>query len=622
MRFLDLVEQHDRVGLAPHPLGELTALVVSDVPRRRADHLRHRVLLHVLAHVEAHQRLLAAEQELRQAAADLGLADPRGTEEHERPRRALGIADTEARAADGAADRLDGVILAHHVAAEDLFHLHQSLGLVAAQAGERNAGPRRDDVLDVALGDFEHALFFAAQAHALEVVAQIDLALAQVDRLLEILVRDRAFHLGHDLPDLPLQPAQILGVADPAELHLGARFVEHVDRLVRLLAVGDVARRLVDRRAQRRRGVAHLVERLVAILHALENLQRLRAGRGLHLDGLEAPQQRAVLLDVLAVLLERGRTDAGDLAARQRWFQDVGGVERALGRAGADQRVDLVDEDDDLVVVLELLEDALEPLLELAPVLGAGDDQRQIERHQLLLCQEDRHPALDDALSQPFDDRRFADPRLAQQDRVVLGAAREDLDDPLDLGVAADQRIEGALCRQQRQVAPVLGKEGQLLLLLRGLALLDDRADLLANVEQVEALLGQQPHRDATLDAEDADQQMLRADGRMEHALRFVRGVGEDLLRLLRERQLGRRGDALDEDALPFDLAAQVLRLHLEAAQELADGLLSLTQDAEQDVLGLDDPAAQLARFVAREKEGPTRFLVVLFEHLACSRWR
>ena len=64
--------------------------------------------------------------------------------------------------------------------------------------------------------------------------------------------------------------------------------------------------------------------------------------------------------------------------------------------------------------------------------------------------EEDRHPSLDDALRQPLDDGGLADPRLAEQDRVVLGAPGEDLDDALDLALAADQRVEAALRRRAR----------------------------------------------------------------------------------------------------------------------------------------------------------------------------
>ena len=64
-------------------------------------------------------------------------------------------------------------------------------------------------------------------------------------------------------------------------------------------------------------------------------------------DRLEAPLERRVLLDVLAVLGERGRADAVQLAAGEHRLEHVAGVHRALGRAGADDGVHLVDEEQD-----------------------------------------------------------------------------------------------------------------------------------------------------------------------------------------------------------------------------------------------------------------------------------
>ena len=66
------------------------------------------------------------------------------------------------------------------------------------------------------------------------------------------------------------------------------------------------------------------------------------------------------------------------------------------------------------------------------------------------------HVAADDPLGQPLDDRGLADARLADQHRVVLGSAAEDLDDAADLLVAADDRIELALAGERGQVAAVL----------------------------------------------------------------------------------------------------------------------------------------------------------------------
>ena len=62
---------------------------------------------------------------------------------------------------------------------------------------------------------------------------------------------------------------------------------------------------------------------------------------------LEAPLERGVLLDVLAVLVQRGRADAVQLAAGEHRLEHVAGVHRALGRAGADDGVQLVDEQQD-----------------------------------------------------------------------------------------------------------------------------------------------------------------------------------------------------------------------------------------------------------------------------------
>ena len=99
---------------------------------------------------------------------------------------------------------------------------------------------------------------------------------------------------------------------------------------------------------------------------------------------LETALERGVLLDVLAVLVERGRADALNLTARERRLEDVGGVDGAFGGARADQRVQLVDEEDDLARRANLVEDLLQALLEFAAVLGARDERAHVEREHAL----------------------------------------------------------------------------------------------------------------------------------------------------------------------------------------------------------------------------------------------
>ena len=61
-----------------------------------------------------------------------------------------------------------------------------------------------------------------------------------------------------------------------------------------------------------------------------------------------------------------------------------------------------------------------------------------------------------DALGEPFGDGRLAHARLPDQDGVVLGAAREDLNDAPDFLLATDNRVELALARQRGEVSRVL----------------------------------------------------------------------------------------------------------------------------------------------------------------------
>ena len=88
--------------------------------------------------------------------------------------------------------------------------------------------------------------------------------------------------------------------------------------------------------------------RFVAVAQTFENLDRFVDGGLADHDGLEPPLERRVFLDVLAELVERRRADALELAAGQRRLDDVAGVDRAFGRAGADE----AGGDDKVVAVL------------------------------------------------------------------------------------------------------------------------------------------------------------------------------------------------------------------------------------------------------------------------------
>ena len=267
--------------------------------------------------------------------------------------------------------------------------------------------------------------------------------------------------LQRDLLDLQLQDAPLDDVdlgrhRVDLDAQLAGRLVDEVDRLVGQEAVGEVAVGQHGRGDERGVLDAHAVVHLVALLQAAQDADGVLDRRLGDVHLLEAALEGGVLLDVLAVLVERRGADHPQLAAGEHRLDHVAGVHRALGGAGADDRVQLVDERDDLAGgVGDLLEHGLQPLLELAAVLRAGEHRADVEGDEALGLQALGHVAVGDAPGEALDDGRLADAGLADQHRVVLRPPREHLDDAADLVVAPDDRVDLALAGAGREVLAV-----------------------------------------------------------------------------------------------------------------------------------------------------------------------
>ena len=227
-----------------------------------------------------------------------------------------------------------------------------------------------------------------------------------------------------------------------ADGHARASRVEQAHRLVGQLPRRDVAVRQIDGGDDRLVGDAHLV----VLLHRTDQpAQHDRCGRDIRLadhDRLEAPGQRRVLLNILPVLRPRRRGDGAQRSARERWLQQIGRVARSGLSAGPDQRMRLVDEEDDRRRRgLHLVDDRPEPLLELALHRRARLHEADVENAELDPFERRRNVARRDALREAFDDSRLADARFASQDRIVLPPTHEHVDDLADFVVAAEDGV-------------------------------------------------------------------------------------------------------------------------------------------------------------------------------------
>ena len=171
------------------------------------------------------------------------------------------------------------------------------------------------------------------------------------------------------------------------------------------------------------------------------------------MHGLEAPRERRVLLEILAVFGPGGGRNRAQRAARERRLEEIGRIAGACRAAGADQRMGFVDEKDDRFGAgLHLFDDRAQALFELALHAGAGLQQAHVQHQQLHILQSRRHVAAGDALGKAFDHGGLSDPGLADQDRVVLAPAHEHVDNLTDFLVATKDRVHTAALGLRGQV--------------------------------------------------------------------------------------------------------------------------------------------------------------------------
>ncbi len=259
-----------------------------------------------------------------------------------------------------------------------------------------------------------------------------------------------------ELHDPAADAVQLGGQRVILEPQLGGGLINQVDRLIRQPPIGDVPIRQHRCRHNGRIRDAHAVMSFVAVLQSAQDGDGVLDTWRVDHDRLEAALQGRILLNVLAVLVDGRGPDAAELAPGQRRLEQVARVHGPFRLAGTDHDVQFVDKQDDLPLRGDdLFQHGFEPVFELAAELRAGDQRTHIESDHPLILQSSRHIARDDSLRQTFDDGGLADTRLADQHRVVLGPAVEDLHATANLLIPADHRVELAFAGHLDQINAV-----------------------------------------------------------------------------------------------------------------------------------------------------------------------
>ncbi len=155
---------------------------------------------------------------------------------------------------------------------------------------------------------------------------------------------------------------------------------------------------------------------LVIRLQAAQDLDRVLDRRLVDVDLLEAPRPgRGPSRSSCGIPCMWSSRCSGYCPRPKRRLEQVRRIHRATGgRAGADDGVDLVDEQDRADHRLELGEHGFEALLEIAAIARAGQERAHVERIDRGVLQYLGHFTLHDAARQTLGYGRLADARIAR----------------------------------------------------------------------------------------------------------------------------------------------------------------------------------------------------------------
>ncbi len=427
--------------------GKLAAFLVAHVSWRRADKTAYAEFLHVLAHVDADQRVGTVEEILGEFLGKMSLAHACGAEEHERAYWLCGVLQAETIPLDGLHHLGNGIVLPDDSLLEFGLHLQQPYALCLGDALHGNASHHGHhlchhvgiDSLAV-IGKLLFPLFPLCG----KFLCQRGGIVAQACSLGEIVAFRGGKLVGIGLGKFGFGFLEFFGYPHMGYPHARTGFVESVDCLVGEITVGYVAVGQLHASLEGGIGVCYTVVRLVLSFYIVENHKSL-FGRGrLHHHFLETAFQGAVLLDVYAVFIEGRGSDALYFAACERRLEHVCRIHAALRVACANDSVNLVDEQYHVGILGELGKDGLYTLLEFAAVFRSRHNRGHVEGNHALVEKNPRDLALVYAQGEAFHDSALTHTRLAYEHGVVLLAARKNLCETLYLRFPSHHGVEAA----------------------------------------------------------------------------------------------------------------------------------------------------------------------------------
>ena len=109
-----------------------------------------------------------------------------------------------------------------------------------------------------------------------------------------------------------------------------------------------------------------------------EHLKTLCFRRLCNANGLKPPLQCTVFLNILSVFLRCSGTNQFDLPSCKLRLEDVGSINGTFCGTCTDNGMQLINKENDFSICCGFLQAIFQPLFKVAPILGAGQQCRQI----------------------------------------------------------------------------------------------------------------------------------------------------------------------------------------------------------------------------------------------------
>ena len=153
VRLFNFIKKNNAVRLSSDLLGQLAALLIADISRRRADKTRGAVLFHEFGHIEADNSVFITEHCSAERLAKLCFANAGRSEENERAERPFRVLQSAPAAPYCSCNGGNSLILTDDALVEYRLHFKQALAFLPRKLGYGDTCPARHNLCNFIRGD-------------------------------------------------------------------------------------------------------------------------------------------------------------------------------------------------------------------------------------------------------------------------------------------------------------------------------------------------------------------------------------------------------------------------------------------------------------------------------------